>query len=174
MPMGSFNVRKHLADEHFIRSLLLYGPRGSGKTLLASAVANELDALFIDISPQNIPEKFLSDKVAATKLIHMVFTLARDSTFAPIVIYIGNSEKFFQSMKKKKGNDSSFASKFQKELLIYKNQALSNERAIIIGSSSSPWDGDLKQMKWKGPNGKPDKQGKASLCLSLKSALSNH
>ncbi len=163
MPMGCLDVRKNLADEQFIRSLLLYGPRGSGKALLASAVANELGALFIDFSPKNIPEKFQRDKIAATKLIHMVFTLAKDSTFAPIVIYIGNCEMFFLSTKKKKGIDTSFASKFQKELLIYKNQALNKERVIIIGSSSSPWDGDLKQMKWKGPGGKPDKQGKKLL-----------
>ena len=161
--MGCKDVKDRLLDSQHVRSVLLYGSHGSGKTLLARAVAKELGALFIDMTPKKIPDIFLKDKIEATKLTHMIFTLAKDLIFAPIVIYIGDCEKYFQSTKKKKAkgkkSDSSFASKFQKDLLIYKNQAITNERVLIIGSSSCPWDGELTHMKWKGPTGKAEKQG---------------
>lgn len=38
--------------------LLLYGPPGSGKTLFVRAIATELGALFIDLSPANLINKF--------------------------------------------------------------------------------------------------------------------
>ncbi|GIQ92196.1 hypothetical protein KIPB_015834, partial [Kipferlia bialata] len=39
-------------------SLLLYGAPGSGKTLLARAIASELGALWIDLSPATLAGRF--------------------------------------------------------------------------------------------------------------------
>lgn len=160
LPISTREIRKDLDDTCRIRSILLFGPRGCGKTKMAKAMAHELGALFVDLSPRKIPEEILDLKGGPTKLLHTVFTLAKNEINAPIVIFIGECEKYFQQIKKKKAT-SIFASKFQKELLIYKNQGIQNERLIIVGSSSCPWNADLKQLKWKGSSGKPEKQGES-------------
>jgi len=47
-----------------------------------------------------------------------------------------------------------------KDILIYKNQYLSKgDRVILIGSTRNPEKADLKSLKWKGANGKAEKQG---------------
>ena len=161
MPIGTREIKEATNEAYNVRSILLFGPKGCGKKHIARAVANELGAIFIDFSPSKIPEETLHLKGGPTKLLHLVFTLAKDEANSPVVIFIGECEKYFQSTKKKKGK-SIFASKFQKELLIYKNQGIRHERIVIIGSTTCPWEADAKQLKWKGPCGKPEKQGKDS------------
>ncbi len=148
--------------DNTIRSILLFGPNGCGKRRMAKVIANELGAVFIDLSPRNIPEETMQQKGGPTKLLHTAFMLSKDKADLPVVIFMDECEKYFQSTKKKKGKNA-FASKFQKELLIYKNQGIQSERIIIIGSSSCPWEADMKQLKWKGSSGKPEKQGKGAL-----------
>ena len=156
--------------ENNIRSVLLYGPPGSGKTLMAQAVANELGALFINLSPVKLDGKFSGSK-EDLKLIHMAFTVAKEPAFAPCVIYLDDASHFFKAKKKgkkaKKGGDEPAAGakvvpdvqRFQKELIRYKNQALKQEdRVIIIGACTDPEVSDVKLLKWSG-KGKPEKQG---------------
>ena len=77
---------------------MLYGPRGSGKTMAAQAVANELGALFINLSSANVVDKF-EGKTRQTELVHMVFMVAKDRYFGPTVIYMDDCEEFFLSNK---------------------------------------------------------------------------
>merc|ERR1719230_632013 len=58
LPNGSLNIKGKLPDECTVKSLMLYGPAGSGKTMMAEAVANELGALFINISPSRLKGAF--------------------------------------------------------------------------------------------------------------------
>ena len=55
---------------------MFHGPHGSGKTLMVRALANECDAMVVDISPQNIENKF-PDKAATEKMLYMAFTVAK-------------------------------------------------------------------------------------------------
>ncbi len=52
------------------RTVLLYGPPGSGKRLLAAAVAHQAGATLFDLSPAAIAGKY-AGKAAAT-MVHMV------------------------------------------------------------------------------------------------------
>jgi ATP-dependent 26S proteasome regulatory subunit len=158
LPQGSKRVVDNIDEKHDVRSMLLYGAEKSGKTAYVQAIANHLGALFINLSPNNIPEKFLTEKSGTTKLVHMAFSVAKDPKFAPVVIYLDECEIYFQSSKKKKKANA--ALKLQKDLLIYKNQFLSkNDRVLVVGCSRRPMDAELKTIKWKGPSGKPEKQG---------------
>lgn len=161
-PQGTKTIKSRLNENENIRSIVFYGPEGTGKTLMAEIVASELRALLINLSPEKLKGIF-NDKTGPTKLIHMVFSVAKNLAYGPVVIYIGDCEQFFlPSGKKKKGPavDKNGPIRFQKDLLTYKNRCLTkDDRVIIIGSTRNPDLADIKTFRWKGPTGKPEKQG---------------
>lgn len=163
LPLGSTDIMKLLNENQRIRSILLYGCEKSGKSMIVQAIANHTKALLINLSPSKIPEKYLTEKHGTTKLVHMIFTVAKDPKFSPVIIYLDECEIYLQSSKKKKKANA--ALKLQKDLLIYKNQALSyDDRVLVIGCSRKPFDGEMKTLKWKGGSGKPEKQGTCDIC----------
>ncbi len=65
------------------KGVLLYGEPGTGKTLLAKAVANSSDACFIEITGSELVQKFIGE---GAKMIKEIFQLARER--APSIIFI--------------------------------------------------------------------------------------
>mmetsp|Transcript_13262 Transcript_13262/g.28659 ORF Transcript_13262/g.28659 Transcript_13262/m.28659 type:complete len:571 (-) Transcript_13262:30-1742(-) len=158
LPLGSESIKSNIQDHENIRSILFYGPEGSGKTRMVQTIASEIGALLINLSSSTIGSSF-GGKEGATKLIHMAFTVAKERANAPVVIYLDDCHHFFMG-KSKKGGMSSEMQRFQKDLLIYKNQSLKKQdRVLVIGCTNAPGAGDLKLLRWKGPTGKPEKQG---------------
>jgi len=148
LPLGSTQCK---AKTQHIKSLMLYGPKGAGKTLMAEAIANEIGAIFLNLSPSNLAGKF-QGKTGPTKLMHMAFTVARDPSMAPAVIYIDECDQMLAKGaggKKKKGAATDEGpARFKKDLLTYASNALAPEhRVIIIGCSSEPQGGDPKDCK---------------------------
>merc|ERR1711988_400178 len=147
LPNGSLTIKGKLPDECTVKSLMLYGPTGSGKTMIAEAVANELGALFINISPSRLKGAF-GGKNGPIKLIHMLYCVARDVKNAPVVIYMDQCDQFFVGGgKKNKNADKDGPGRFKKELITYKNAFVKEDRVIIIGCTSTPEKGDMKDMK---------------------------
>lgn len=144
-----------------------YGPEGAGKTLMTEIVASEVNAMVIKLSSTSIENAFEGGD-DATKLIHMIFTVAKDQSLSPVIIYLDQCHEFFTGKSKKKGSSSSpdttknesSMKRFQESLLIYKNQFLTKQdRVLVIGCTNAPEAADMKLMRWKGPSGKPEKQG---------------
>lgn len=77
------------------QTVLLYGPSGTGKTLLANAVAHEAGATLFDLSPASTQGKYPGKEVAV--MVHMVFKAAR--ALAPSVVLVEDAEKVFISDK---------------------------------------------------------------------------
>ncbi|MDD1758036.1 MAG: AAA family ATPase, partial [Methanotrichaceae archaeon] len=65
------------------RGVLLYGLPGTGKTLLAKAVAHESKATFIHMSGSELVHKFIGE---GAQLVRDIFHMARDK--APSIIFI--------------------------------------------------------------------------------------
>ena len=63
--------------------VLLHGPPGTGKTMLAKAVANETDATFIKMAGSELVHKFIGE---GAKLVRDLFELARQQE--PAVVFI--------------------------------------------------------------------------------------
>jgi len=63
--------------------VLLHGPPGTGKTMLAKAVANETDATFIKMAGSELVHKFIGE---GAKLVRDLFQVAREHE--PAVIFI--------------------------------------------------------------------------------------
>ncbi|WP_372479637.1 proteasome-activating nucleotidase [Halomicrobium sp. HM KBTZ05] len=63
--------------------VLLHGPPGTGKTMLAKAVANETDATFIKMAGSELVRKFIGE---GARLVRDLFELAADRE--PAVIFI--------------------------------------------------------------------------------------
>lgn len=65
------------------KGILLHGPPGTGKTILAKAVANATNSTFIEVVGSELVQKFIGE---GAKLVNEIFELAREK--APAIIFI--------------------------------------------------------------------------------------
>ena len=65
------------------KGILLHGPPGTGKTMLAKAVAAETNSTFIEIVGSELVQKFIGE---GAKLVKDIFDLAREK--APAIVFI--------------------------------------------------------------------------------------
>jgi len=148
LPLAATDIRQKAPESLTARSLLLYGPKGSGKSMLARAIATETGASFFDLSPVVIegkPEKAANAKLANAQIVYKTFCCAQD--MAPAVIYIDQVELVFQSAKKgKKGGDANAPSRIMPTVIaaikVIKRgiESTEQDRILFIGCTSKPFD----------------------------------
>jgi len=73
-----------------LQGVILYGEPGTGKTLLAKAVANQTSASFLRVVGSELIQKYLGD---GPKLVRELFRVADE--LSPAIVFIG--EFFLQS-----------------------------------------------------------------------------
>mmetsp|Transcript_73145 Transcript_73145/g.169629 ORF Transcript_73145/g.169629 Transcript_73145/m.169629 type:complete len:852 (-) Transcript_73145:64-2619(-) len=143
LPLAQTDIRQKAPETLTARSVLLYGPKGSGKSMLARAVAAETGATFFDLSPAVIEGKSTQGKTGSALLVYKVFICAQE--MAPSVIYIDQVEQVYQVMKKKNKASADAPNRIKKDLSAAIKQvkrgpeATEQDRILFIGCTSKPF-----------------------------------
>jgi len=114
------------------RGILLYGPPGCGKTLLARAVATESEANFISVKGPEIFSKWVGE---SEKAIREVFRKAR--TAAPAIIFFDELD----SIIPRRGagySDSGASERVISQLLTEMDGIEALQNVVVIGATNRP------------------------------------
>jgi SpoVK/Ycf46/Vps4 family AAA+-type ATPase len=122
------------------RGLLLFGPPGCGKTLLAAAVANEIEAQFIQIDPANIMSKWLG---AAEQNVAKVFGGARRTAVGgkPVIIFMDEVDSILGVHTNEVGGEVRMRNQFLKEMDGLQDKG-KNYHLYVVAATNKPWDLD--------------------------------
>ncbi|XP_051147751.1 uncharacterized protein LOC127262923 isoform X2 [Andrographis paniculata] len=119
------------------KGILLFGPPGTGKTMLAKAVATEADANFINISMSSITSKWFGE---GEKFVKAVFSLA--SKIAPSVIFVDEVDSMLG--RRENPGEHEAMRKMKNEFMVNWDglRTKDTERVLVLAATNRPFDLD--------------------------------
>lgn len=110
--------------------LLLYGPPGCGKTLLAGAVARECGLSFISVKGPEVLDKYIG---ASEQAVRALF--ARAGAAAPCVLFFDE----FEALAPRRGNDNTgVTDRVVNQLLTFLDGVEGRSGVYVMGATSRP------------------------------------
>jgi len=137
--------------------VLLYGPPGCGKTMLAKALAHESGACFINLHISTLTEKWFGD---SNKLVNAVFALARK--LEPTIVFIDEIDAVLGT---RRSGEHEASGMVKAEFMTHwdglssANSSGQAQRIMILGATNRIQDIDdaiLRRMPKKFPVSLPD------------------
>ncbi|PHT46311.1 hypothetical protein CQW23_15469 [Capsicum baccatum] len=119
------------------KGILLFGPRGTGKTMLAKAVATEAGANVINISMSSISSKWSGE---GEKCIKAVFSLA--SKIAPSIIFVVEVDSMLGRRENQEEHQAMRRLKNEFMLNWDGLRTKDTERVLVLAATNSPFDLD--------------------------------
>ncbi|CAN6846057.1 unnamed protein product [Brassica oleracea var. botrytis] len=119
------------------KGILLFGPPGTGKTMLAKAVATEAGANFINISMSSITSKWFGE---GEKYVKAVFSLA--SKIAPSVIFVDEVDSMLG--RRENPGEHEAMRKMKNEFMVNWDglRTKDRERVLVLAATNRPFDLD--------------------------------
>jgi len=118
------------------RGILLFGPPGTGKTMIAKAIASECNSTFFNISASSLTSKWVGE---SEKTVKSLFKLAYQK--APSIIFIDEIDSI---LSKRNESENEATKRLKTEFLIQFDGLGSNTNAklLVIAATNRPMDLD--------------------------------
>ena len=120
------------------RGILLYGPPGCGKTLLAAASAAEIDGYFVNVDAAAMMSKWLGE---AEKNVSKLFKMANklcESENIPILLFIDEIDSLIGTRNGEVGGEIRVKNQFLTEMDGINNKSKIS-KLYVIGATNKPW-----------------------------------
>jgi len=119
------------------KGILLFGPPGCGKTMIAKATAGDVDATFFNISAASLVSKYLGE---SEKLVKILYDEARERQ--PSIIFIDEVDALTQARGSGSEHDSMRRVKTQLLTSMEGLGSTRTDRIVTIGATNIPWEID--------------------------------
>ena len=123
------------------RGILLYGPPGNGKTLIAAATASEIAGYFINVDAASMMSKWLGE---AEKNVAKLFSMSRSiaqKENVPVILFVDELDSLLGTRSNEVGGEIRVKNQFLTEMdgIVSKSKEL---QLYVIGATNKPWSLD--------------------------------
>ena len=120
------------------RGILLHGPPGCGKTLIAAAAAAEIDGYFVNVDAASMMSKWLGE---AEKNVSKLFAMAHkldNSENIPVLLFIDEIDSLLGTRNSEVGGEVRVKNQFLTEMDGINGKS-KDMKLYVIGATNKPW-----------------------------------